>query len=409
MTRNKLINKELVRELMQQGELKDVNDVQRLLKEQFKDLIQEMLEAELDYELGYSKYDYQNKETKNSRNGKRSKTIITDYGSTEIEVPRDRTGEFEPTIVKKNQRDVSSIQDQVISMYAKGMTVRDIKDHLEKLYGIDVSPTMISQITDKIMPVIKEWQNRPLEEIYAHVLMDAIHYKVRQDGRIVNKAVYIVLGITLKGKKEVIGMWIGENESSKFWLKVLSDIQQRGVKDVLIISIDGLKGFKEAIETVYPEAKIQRCIVHMIRNSTKYLSYKDRKTFVDDLKPVYKAINEETALSALDDLEAKWGEKYYIAIKPWRDRWAEIATMFEFPAEIRKMIYTTNAIESFNRQLRKVTKSKSVFPTDDALMKMLYLAMMDITEKWTQRSRDWAKILGQLSIYFGDRIPIDSY
>ena len=232
--------------------------------------------------------------------------------------------------------------------------------------------------------------------------MDAIHYKVRQDGRIVNKAVYIVLGITLKGKKEVIGMWIGENESSKFWLKVLSDIQQRGVKDVLIISIDGLKGFKEAIEAVYPEAKIQRCIVHMIRNSTKYLSYKDRKTFVDDLKPVYKAINEETALSALDDLEAKWGEKYYIAIKPWRDRWAEIATMFEFPAEIRKMIYTTNAIESFNRQLRKVTKSKSVFPTDDALMKMLYLAMMDITEKWTQRSRDWAKILGQLSIYFGD-------
>lgn len=409
MTRKKLIDKELVRDLMQKGELKDINDVQNFLKEQFKDLIEEILDAELDHELGYSKYKYQNKETDNSRNGKRSKTVISDYGATEIEVPRDRNGEFEPIIVKKNQRDVSNIQDQIISMYAKGMTVRDIQDHLKSLYGVDVSPTMISQITDKVMPLIKEWQSRPLDKIYAHVLMDAIHYKVRQDGRIVSKAVYIILGINLNGEKDVLGMWIGENESSKFWLKVLTDIQQRGVKDILIVSVDGLKGFKEAIEAVYPEAKIQRCIVHMIRSSTKYLSYKDRKSFVADLKPVYKAINEETALAALEDLEDQWGEKYYIAIKPWKDHWAEVATMFEFPAEIRKMIYTTNAIESFNRQLRKVTKSKSVFPTDDSLMKMLYLSMIDITKKWTMRSRDWAKIIGQLSIYFGDRIPMDFY
>jgi transposase-like protein len=389
---------------MKDGQLKDVNDIQSLLKEQLKDIMQEMLEAELDHELGYSKYDYKNKETTNSRNGSRSKKVRSDYGEVELEVPRDRNGEFEPVIVKKNQRDISSIDDQVISMYSKGMTVRDIQEHLHNLYGLDVSPTMISQITDKIMPIIKEWQHRPLQEVYVHLVMDAIHYKVRQDGRIVNKAVYIVIGVTLDGLKEVVGMWVGENETSKFWLKVLTDLQQRGVKDILIVSIDGLNGFKEAIQAVYPEAKIQRCIVHMIRNSTRYLSWKDRKTFTMDLKPVYQAINEEAALMALDELEAKWGEKYYIAVKPWRDNWDEIATMFEYPAEIRRLIYTTNAIESFNRQLRKVTKSKSSFPTDDSLLKILYLAMMDITKKWTMRIKDWGKIINQLAIHFKGRI-----
>lgn len=404
MSKKKLIDKQTIRELMKDGQLKDVNDIQSLLKEQLKDIMQEMLEAELDHELGYSKYDYKNKETTNSRNGSRSKKVRSDYGEVELEVPRDRNGEFEPVIVKKNQRDISSIDDQVISMYSKGMTVRDIQEHLHNLYGLDVSPTMISQITDKIMPIIKEWQHRPLQEVYVHLVMDAIHYKVRQDGRIVNKAVYIVIGVTLDGLKEVVGMWVGENETSKFWLKVLTDLQQRGVKDILIVSIDGLNGFKEAIQAVYPEAKIQRCIVHMIRNSTRYLSWKDRKTFTMDLKPVYQAINEEAALMALDELEAKWGEKYYIAVKPWRDNWDEIATMFEYPAEIRRLIYTTNAIESFNRQLRKVTKSKSSFPTDDSLLKILYLAMMDITKKWTMRIKDWGKIINQLAIHFKGRI-----
>lgn len=404
MSKKKLIDKQTIRELMKDGQLKDVNDIQSLLKEQLKDIMQEMLEAELDHELGYSKYDYKNKETTNSRNGSRSKKVRSDYGEVELEVPRDRNGEFEPVIVKKNQRDISSIDDQVISMYSKGMTVRDIQEHLHNLYGLDVSPTMISQITDKIMPIIKEWQHRPLQEVYVHLVMDAIHYKVRQDGRIVNKAVYIVIGVTLDGLKEVVGMWVGENETSKFWLKVLTDLQQRGVKDILIVSIDGLNGFKEAIQAVYPDAKIQRCIVHMIRNSTRYLSWKDRKTFAMDLKPVYQAINEEVALMALDELEAKWGEKYYIAVKPWRDNWDEIATMFEYPAEIRRLIYTTNAIESFNRQLRKVTKSKSSFPTDDSLLKILYLAMMDITKKWTMRIKDWGKIINQLAIHFKGRI-----
>lgn len=403
MAKKQLIDKQTIRDLMKDGQLKDVKDIQTLLKEQFKDIMQEMLEAELDHELGYSKYDYKNKETDNSRNGSRPKTVRSDYGDIELDIPRDRNGEFEPIIVKKNQRDVSSIDDQVMSMYAKGMTVRDIQQHLESLYGLDVSHTMISQITEKIMPTIKEWQQRPLQEVYAHLVLDAIHYKVRQDGRIINKAVYIILGINLDGLKEVLGMWVGENETSKFWLKVITDLQQRGVKDILIASIDGLNGFKEAIQAVYPDTQVQRCIVHMIRNSTKYLSYKDRKAFVADLKPVYQAVNEEAALIALDSLEAKWGEKYYIAIKPWKDHWEEVSTMFEYPAEVRRLIYTTNAIESFNRQLRKVTKAKSSFPTDDSLLKILYLAMMDITKKWTMKARDWGKIINQLAIHFEGR------
>lgn len=399
-----LLDKKEVRRLMKEGKLKDISDIQSLLKAQFKDLIEEMLEGEIEHELGYSKYDYKNKDTFNSRNGKRSKKVKSDYGEIEIDVPRDRTGDFEPKIVKKNQRDVSSIDDQVLSMYAKGMSVRDIQDHLNNLYGIEVSPTMISNITDKIMPVITEWQYRPLESIYAHVVLDAIHYKVRQDGKIVNKAVYIVIGVNLDGFKEVLGMWVGESETSKFWLKVLSDLKNRGVEDILIASIDGLPGFKDAIQVTFPNTEIQRCVIHVIRNSTRYLSYKDRKAFVADLKPVYTAVDETQALEALSFLEEKWGEKYYIAIKPWKDHWNEIATMFKYPADIRRLIYTTNAIESFNRQLRKVTKSKSIFPTDESLLKMLYLANVDITKKWTQRIRNWSMIICQLNIFFEGRI-----
>ena len=399
-----LLDKKELRKLMKKGQLTDISDIQDLLKAQFKDIIEEMLEAELEDELGYSKYDYKNKETYNSRNGKRSKNLRSKYGNVEIDVPRDRLSEFEPKVVKKNQRDVSSIDDQVLSMYAKGMTTRDIQSHLNDIYGIEVSPTTISNITDKILPIIREWQYRPLDEIYAHVVLDAIHYKVRQDGKIINKAVYVVLGINLNGFKDVLGMWVGENETSKFWLKVLSDLKSRGVQDILIASIDGLPGFKEAIEVTFPQTEIQRCIVHVIRNSTRHLPYKDKKAFVADLKPIYQAIDEPQALASLDELEAKWGEKYYIAIKPWKDNWEEIRTMFRFPAEIRKLIYTTNAVESFNRQLRKVTKSKSSFPTDESLLKMMYLVTMDVTDKWTQKIRNWAVIIGQLHIYFEDRL-----
>ena len=402
-----LLDKKELRKLMKKGQLTDISDIQDLLKAQFKDIIEEMLEAELEDELGYSKYDYKNKETYNSRNGKRSKNLRSKYGNVEIDVPRDRLSEFEPKVVKKNQRDVSSIDDQVLSMYAKGMTTRDIQSHLNDIYGIEVSPTTISNITDKILPIIREWQYRPLDEIYAHVVLDAIHYKVRQDGKIINKAVYVVLGINLNGFKDVLGMWVGENETSKFWLKVLSDLKSRGVQDILIASIDGLPGFKEAIEVTFPQTEIQRCIVHVIRNSTRHLPYKDKKAFVADLKPIYQAIDEPQALASLDELEAKWGEKYYIAIKPWKDNWEEIRTMFRFPAEIRKLIYTTNAVESFNRQLRKVTKSKSSFPTDESLLKMMYLVTMDVTDKWTQKIRNWAVIIGQLHIYFEDRLNLN--
>lgn len=404
MEKRKLINKEVLNELMKEGKLKDVKDIQNLLKEQFKDVISEMLQAEMDNHLGYTKYDYKNKNTNNSRNGNRKKKIKTDYGEMEVEIPRDRFGEHEPIVIKKNQRDVSGIEDQVLGMYSMGMSTRDIQNHLNNIYGIEVSPSLISQITDRIMPIIKEWQRRPLQRMYVHLVLDAMHYKVRQEGKIVNKAVYIIIGTDIDGMKEILGMWIGEQESSKFRLKVLTDIQNRGVEEILIASIDGLNGFKEAIKTVFIDAKVQRCIVHMIRNSTKYLSYKDRRSFINDLKPVYKAINEESALDALNLLEEKWGEKYYIAIKPWRDNWEEISVMFEYPEEIRRLIYTTNSIESFNRQLRKVTKTKSVFPNDDSLMKILYLSMMNIIKKWNQRVRNWAGILGQLSIIFGDRI-----
>lgn len=399
-----LIDKSFIRQMMKEGKLKDAKDVHEMLKTEFADVIQEMLEAEMDEHLGYSKYDYKNKQTTNSRNGRRKKQVRSDLGEFDVDVPRDREGEFEPAIVKKNQRDISSIEDQVLSMYAKGMTVRDIQDHLHNLYGIDASPTLISRITDKILPMIKEWQSRPLEKIYAHVIMDAVHFKVRQDGKIVNKAAYMAIGVNLEGTKDVLGIWVGENEASKYWLQVLNELKNRGIEDILIASIDGLKGFEDAIQAVFPDTEIQGCVIHQIRNSTKYLSYKDRKAFCNDLKNVYQAPTEETALLELDKLDEKWGNKYQIAIRSWRNNWDKLSPMFKYPEEIRKLIYTTNAMENFNRQLRKVTKSKSIFPTDEALSKMLYLATIDITKKWTQRIRNWAMILAQLSIYFEGRI-----
>lgn len=400
----KLFDKETIRRLMKEGKLTDASDISKLLKEQFGEILEEMLEAELDQELGYSKYDYKNKVTDNSRNGKRKKTVRTDYGEVEIEVPRDRENEFEPIVVKKNQKDVSGIEDKILSMYAKGMTVRDIESHLNDIYGINASPSLISNITDKILPIAKQWQDRPLETVYAHVIMDAVHYKVRQDSKIVNKAAYVAIGTNLEGMKDVLGIWIGENESSKFWLKVVTELKNRGVQDILIASIDGLIGFSDAIKAVFPNTEIQRCIIHQIRNSTKYISYKHRKEFCKDLKPVYQAATEEQALQALEDLDEKWGKDYQISIRSWRNNWDELATYFKYPPEIRRMIYTTNALESYNRSLRKVTKSKSVFPTDDSLFKMLYLATMDIQKKWTNRYRGWAQILAQLAIHFEDRV-----
>jgi transposase-like protein len=399
-----IIPKDQLRKLIKEYNLKDTKDIQEMLKDMFGDAIQEMLEAELEEDLGYSKYDYKNKQTTNSRNGYSKKKVRSNYGDTEIKVPRDRDGEFEPKVVKKNQSTMPSIEDQVLSMYAKGMTTTDIEKHLESIYGIDATPDLISRITDKILPLVTEWQNRPLEEVYSIVFMDAIHYKVRSEGRILKKAAYTAIGVNLEGFKEVLGIWVGEAESSKFWLSVLNEIKNRGVKDILIISVDGLKGFTEAIASAFPETEVQKCIIHQVRASTRYVSYKDIKAFVADLKKIYKAVTEEVALAELDALEEKWGKKYPLSIKSWKANWAELATFFKYPDELRRIIYTTNNVENYHRQLRKVTKSKSVFPNDKALLKMLYLATMDATDRWTMRIRDWPIILSQLTVYFKERV-----
>jgi transposase-like protein len=399
-----LWTKEQLRSFIKENNLVTAQDAQNALKDLFAETLQEMLEAEMDTHLGYSKHEVQNKQTKNSRNGKSKKTVTSEYGDQEISVPRDRLGEFEPLVVKKHQSNVTGIEDQIIALYAKGVSTREIQDHLQNLYGLEVSPTFISNVTNKIIPLIKEWQNRPLQGVYAVVFLDAIHFKVKQDGAIVNKAAYMVIGIDLDGNKDVLGMWIGENESAKFWLSVLNDLKHRGVQDILITCVDNLTGFSQAISACYPKTEIQKCIIHQIRNSTRYVSYKDLKKVTADLKPIYKATTEEMALLELDRFEETWGVKYPLIIRSWRSNWDELATFFKYPPELRKLIYTTNMIESYHRQLRKVTKGKSIFPSDEALLKMLYLVTMDVTRKWTGRVQNWGQMLLQLSVFFPERI-----
>lgn len=402
--KKKLMSDEQMRNFIKENKLTTAADAQAALKDLFGEMLQHMLEAELDNELGYSRYDYKNKNTDNSRNGHSKKKVRTELGGIDIKVPRDRQGEFEPIVVKKNQTDVSSIENQVISMYAKGMSVRDIQEHLERIYGIEASPTLISNITDKILPIIREWQNRPLQQAYAFLFIDAIHYSVRQDSKVIKKAAYMVIGVDLDGHKDILGIWVGENESARFWLNVLTDLRNRGVKDVLIFSVDNLSGISEAIAGSFPEAQIQKCIVHQIRNSTRYISYKDLKPFTADLKTVYKAVNEAEALENLASLDEKWGAKYPLVIRSWRNNWSELSTFFNYPQEIRRIIYTTNVIEAYHRQLRKVTKAKTIFPSDESLIKMLYLATMDVVDKWTMRTPNWGLILAQLTIIFGERV-----
>ena len=398
--------REKIRELLQTSGISSMEDIQNLFKETIAEFMENGLDAELDDELGYTKYDYRNKNTDNSRNGHSSKTLRTSFGDVEVSVPRDRKGEFEPQLLKKNQTSISQdIEEKILSMYAKGMTTSDIEEHIRDIYGIEVSDTTVSRITDKILPVAREWQQRPLEAIYAVVFMDAIHYHVRSEGRIIKKAVYIAIGINLDGHKDVLGMWVGENESAKFWATVLNGLKNRGVEDIFIACTDNLTGFSSAIEAVFPKTEIQNCIIHQLRNSSKYVSYKDLKALMADLKAVYAAVDEETALNALDVFAERWDKKYPKISQSWRDNWANLSTYFKFPQEVRRLIYTTNTIEGFNRQLRKVTKSKSVFPTDDSLLKMLYLAMTDITKKWTGRRQDWSKIYAQLTIFFEERLP----
>ena len=405
-TEEQRARRELISELLSASNVQSMDDIHELFKETIAEFMQGSLEAELDEELGYEPYDVKNKNTENSRNGHSKKTLRTSMGKVEIDVPRDRKGDFEPKILPKNQTSISQdMEEKIFSMYAKGMSVSDIEDHIRDIYGLEISDTTVSRITDKVLPAAKEWQQRPLESIYAVVFLDAIHYHVRSEGHIVKKAVYIAIGINMDGKKDVLGMWVGENESAKFWAGVLNSMRNRGVDDILIACTDNLTGFSQAIEAVFPQTDIQNCIIHQLRNSSKYVSYKDLKALMADLKKVYTAVDEESAMSALDDFAAVWGSKYPKISKSWYDNWANLSTYFKFPQELRKLIYTTNTIEGFNRQLKKVTKAKSVFPTDDSLFKMLYLAMKDITKKWTGRRQDWSSIYAQLVIYYGDRIP----
>ncbi|MGI6764886.1 MAG: IS256 family transposase [Anaerovoracaceae bacterium] len=396
--------KNIIKEIIKSNEFETPGDILKYLKEAFQDVLQEMLEAEMDITLGYAKNDVQNKKTNNSRNGYTPKTVKTQMGPLELDIPRDRDGEFEPKIVPKYKRDISGIEEKVISLYARGMSTRDIHDQIKDLYGIELSAEMVSKITERILPEIKEWQNRPLESIYPFVFMDAIHYKVRDDNRIVNRAAYVVLGINIEGNKDILGIWIGENESSKFWLGILNELKNRGVADVLLFCVDGLTGLKEAIEAAFPKAEIQRCIIHQLRNSFKYVSYKDIKEFSKDFKSVYTAVSENEALDELCILKDKWGQKYPFALRSWEANWDVLSPFFKFPAEIRKIIYTTNIIEGLHRQFRKVTKTKTVFPSDSSLEKMLYLASLNVMKKWTIRYRNWDQVLSQLIIIYGDRV-----
>ena len=391
--------------LLQQFDVNSMQDINDLFKDMISAFLENGLEGELDDHLGYTKYDYRNKSTDNCRNGTSSKKLKSSYGEIDIDVPRDRKAEFEPELVKKQQTSISGdIEEKIISMYAKGMTTSDIESHIKEIYGLSVSDSTISRITDKILPVVREWQNRPLESVYPVVFLDAVHFHVRSEGQIIKKAVYVAIGLTENGIREVLGMWVGENESAKFWLSVLNSLKNRGLEDILIACVDGLTGFNDAIEAAYPKTEIQQCIIHQIRNTTRFVYYKDIKELMGDLKEIYAAADEQAALQALDAFDSKWSTKYPKTAKSWKDNWATLSTYFKYPQEVRTLIYTTKIIEGFNRQLRKVTKSKSVFPTDDSLLKMLYLAMIDITKKWTGRRKDWGIIHSQLDIYFPSRM-----
>lgn len=396
------LSKELLRNYIKEQNFTDANDILKSLKELFRDILQESLEAEMDETLGYMKHDYNEKVTENSRNGYSKKTVKTELGPVEVKIPRDRDGEFEPKIIPKHQRSINGIEDKILSLYAIGMTTRDISEQIKELYGVDVSADTVSNITNRILPLVSDWQNRPLENTYSFIFMDAIHYKVREDKQVLVKAAYVVIGVNIDGEKEVLGIWIGANESSKFWLSVLNDLKNRGVQDVLIFCVDGLNGFKEAIGATFPFAKIQRCIIHQIRSSMKYIPYKDRKAFVSDLKGIYRAVNEDVALENLLELKDKWADKYPNAIKSWEDNWDNLSTFFAFPENIRKIIYTTNVIESLNSQFRKVTKTKLIFPNDDSLLKMLYLAAERVAKKWTRTYPDWDLVINQLNIVFNE-------
>lgn len=393
----------IIHQLLEEYDIQTAEDIQDALKDLLGGTIKEMMEAEMDNHLGYEKS--QRSDSDDYRNGYKEKQVNSSYGSMKIEVPQDRKSTFEPQIVKKRQKDISDIDQKIISMYAKGMTTRQISDTIEDIYGFETSEGFISDVTDKILPQIEDWQNRPLDDVYPIIYIDAIHYSVRDNGIIRKLAAYVILGINKDGIKEVLSITVGENESSKYWLSVLNELKNRGVKDILIICADGLTGIKEAIAAAFPKTEYQRCIVHQVRNTLKYVPDKDRKAFAADLKTIYHASDEEKARQALDRVCAKWTEKYPNSMKRWYDNWDAVTPIFKFSPDVRKVIYTTNAIESLNSTYRRLNRQRSVFPSDTALLKALYLATFEATKKWTSTIRNWGQVYGELSIMYEGRLP----
>ncbi len=400
---------EIMKEYVRSENFTSTDEITAAMKDMLKDVLQDVMECELSEELVYEKSERMsdgdcNNKSKNYRNGYSKKTVKTQLGEIDVRVPRDRNGEFEPKIISKYNRNADGMEEKILSLYACGMSQRDIAEQIKNLYDVEISPELVSKISEKIMPEVTAWQNRPLESVYPFVFMDAIHYKVKQDHQYITKAAYVVLGINLDGQKDILGIWIGEHESSKFWLNVLNDVKTRGVKDVFLFCVDGLTGFREAIQAVYPNSQIQRCIIHQIRSSTRFVSYKHIKPLMSDLKKVYQAVSEDEALNSLIQFKDKWGKTYPSCVKSWEENWDILATFFAYPPDVRKIIYTTNIIEGLNRQFRQITKNKPSFTNDDSLRKMLYLASQKIVERWTQRCRNWDMVLNQLSIIFEDRL-----
>lgn len=397
------IREELLEELLKEYKSpEDLLGKNGLLKELTKALVEKALEGELTHHLGYPKH--APSKSGNSRNGKSKKGLLTDHGKLDIASPRDRKGTFDPQLVKKHQTRFDGFDDKILSMYARGMTVREIQGHLEELYGVEVSPDLISSITDSVLEEVKAWQSRPLDAVYPIVFMDALRVKIRDNGHVLNKAVYLALGVNMEGQKEVIGLWIAREEGAKFWLKVVTELKNRGVCDMFIACVDGLKGFPEAIESVYPKTQVQLCVVHMVRNSLKYVPWKDRKSVATDLKTIYTSANAEAAEESLEAFRKKWDEKYPTIADSWEAHWQGLIPFLSYPDYIRKAIYTTNAIESLHRSLRKVTKNRGSFPNDESAMKLLYLALNNISKKWTMPIRQWKQALNQFAILFPERL-----
>lgn len=400
------IRDELLEELLK--EYKNPEDLvgkDGIIKELTKRLIEKAMDAEMTHHLGYEKHAPEGKHTGNSRNGKSTKTVKGDLGEVPIETPRDRNGSYEPQIIKKHQRRFDGFDDKIISMYARGMTTRDIQDHLQDIYGVEVSADLISTVTDAVVTEVKEWQSRPLEEIYPVMYLDAMVLKVRSEGRVVNKSVYLALGINLEGMKDVLGIWIEQTEGAKFWLKVMTELRNRGMKDTFIVCVDGLKGLPEAIEATFPQAEVQLCIVHMVRNSLRFVSWKERKNVAADLKTIYRAATEDEARMNLSGFADKWDAKFPTISRSWEANWQRLIPFFAYPEEIRTIMYTTNAIESLNNTLKKTIKNRASFPNDEAAVKLLYLSLKNVMKKWSMPVRNWSKALNQFAILYQERMP----